>query len=100
MRCSRLTGLVAAFSTASDTTAVPPIAGGECLSYPIDSTLVQSAGHTWKFSVRHMKIIRKRSPHTGRTYIAVPAEVSNLRVSGQSPAQLRQLTSRGWGAAI
>ena len=56
-------------------------ADGDSLSYSIGSTLVQSAGHTWNVSIRHMEINREGLTQPGHTLSATPAEISDFVVT-------------------
>ena len=54
---------------------------GDGLSYSLGSTLVQSAGHTWNLSLRHMEINRTGSPDTHHTLSATPQELTDIQIS-------------------
>jgi hypothetical protein len=53
----------------------------DSLSYSIGSTLVQSAGHTWNISLRHMEINRIGAPDLRHTLTPTPQELIDLQVS-------------------
>ena len=52
---------------------------GDGLSFSLGSTLVQSAGHTWNLSLRHMEI--NRSPDSRHTLSATPQELTDIQIS-------------------
>jgi len=54
---------------------------GDGLSFSLGSTLVQSAGHTWNLSLRHMEINRKGSPDARHTLSATPQELLDIQLS-------------------
>ena len=54
---------------------------GDGLSFSLGSTLVQSAGHTWNVSLRHMEINRKGSPDSHHTLSATPQELIDIQLS-------------------
>ena len=54
---------------------------GDGLSFSLGSTLVQSAGHTWNLSLRHMEINRKGSPDSRHTLSATPQELIDIQLS-------------------
>ncbi len=56
-------------------------ADGDSLSYSLASTLVQSAGHTWNVSLRHMEINRIGAPDSRHTLTPTPQELTDLQVS-------------------
>ena len=56
-------------------------ADGDSLSYSFGSTLVQSAGHSWNISLRHMEINREGSARPGHTLSATPAEATDVQIS-------------------
>ena len=56
-------------------------ADGDSLSYSLGSTLVQSAGHTWNVSIRHMEINRVGDVRTGHTLSATPSEISDVQIT-------------------
>ena len=67
-------------------------ADGDSLSYSIGSTLVQSAGHSWNVSLRHMDINGEGSTMPGHTVSEGPAEITDFQVS--HARRLRQGTLR------
>jgi len=54
---------------------------GDGLSSSIGSTLVQSAGHAWNLSLRHMEINRVGSPDSHHTLSATPQELIDIQLS-------------------
>jgi hypothetical protein len=54
---------------------------GDGLSYSLGSTLVQSAGHTWNLSLRHIEINRRGSPDSRHTLSATPQELTDIQIS-------------------
>ena len=54
---------------------------GDGLSFSLGSTLIQSAGHTWNLSLRHMEINRKGSPDSRHTLSATPQELLDIQLS-------------------
>jgi hypothetical protein len=54
---------------------------GDGLSYSLGSTLVQSAGHSWNLSLRHMEINRIGSPDMRHTLSATPQELTDIQIS-------------------
>jgi hypothetical protein len=54
---------------------------GDGLSYSLGSTLVQSAGHTWNLTLRHMEINRSGPPDSRHTLSATPQELTDIQVS-------------------
>jgi len=54
---------------------------GDTLSYSIGSTLVQSAGHSWDFSLRYMKINRIGIPSSRHTLSPTPQELTDVQIS-------------------
>jgi hypothetical protein len=54
---------------------------GDGLSYSLGSTLVQSAGHTWNISLRHMEINRAGVPDMRHTLSPTPQEFADIQVS-------------------
>ena len=54
---------------------------GDGLSFSLGSTLVQSAGHTWNLSLRHMEINRIGSPDSRHTLSATPQELMDIQIS-------------------
>jgi len=54
---------------------------GDGLSFSLGSTLVQSAGHTWNLSLRHMEINRIGSPDSRHTLSATPQELIDMQLS-------------------
>ena len=54
---------------------------GDGLSFSLGSTLVQSAGHTWNLSLRHMEINRAGSPDSRHTLSATPQELIDIQIS-------------------
>ena len=54
---------------------------GDGLSFSLGSTLVQSAGHTWNVSLRHMEINRIGSPDSRHTLSATPQELIDIQLS-------------------
>ena len=54
---------------------------GDGLSYSLGSTLVQSAGHTWNLSLRHMEINRIGPPNSRHTLSATPQELTDIQIS-------------------
>jgi hypothetical protein len=54
---------------------------GDGLSFSLGSTLVQSAGHTWNLSLRHMEINRSGSPDSRHTLSATPQELTDIQIS-------------------
>ncbi len=54
---------------------------GDGLSFSLGSTLVQSAGHTWNLSLRHMEINRIGSPDPNHTLSATPQELMDIQIS-------------------
>ena len=54
---------------------------GDGLSFSLGSTLVQSAGHTWNLSLRHMEINRKGSPDSHHTLSPTPQELTDIQIS-------------------
>ncbi len=53
----------------------------DTLSYSIGSTLVQSAGHTWNFSLRYMEINRIGLPNSRHSLTPTPQELTDLQLS-------------------
>ena len=45
------------------------------------STLVQSAGHTWKATIRYMEINREGAPNPRHTLSPTPKELLDIQVS-------------------
>ena len=56
-------------------------ADGDSLSYSFGSTLVQSAGHTWNISLRHMEINRIGAPDPRHSLTPTPQDLIDLQVS-------------------
>jgi hypothetical protein len=54
---------------------------GDGLSYSLGSTLVQSAGHTWNLSLRHMEINRTGPPDLHHTLSPTPQELTDIQIS-------------------
>jgi hypothetical protein len=54
---------------------------GDGLSHSLGSTLVQSAGHTWNFSLRFMEINRTGDPDSRHTLSATPQELTDIQIS-------------------
>ena len=54
---------------------------GDTLSYSLGSTLVQSAGHSWNVSLRHMEINRLGTPNPQHTLTPTPQEFIDVQVS-------------------
>ena len=54
---------------------------GDTLSYSIGSTLVQSAGHSWNISLRHMEINRIGAPDIQHSLTPTPQELTDLQVT-------------------
>jgi hypothetical protein len=54
---------------------------GDGLSFSLGSTLVQSAGHTWNLSLRHMEINRKGLPDPRHTLSTTPQELTDIQLS-------------------
>ena len=54
---------------------------GDGLSFSLGSTLVQSAGHTWNLSLRHMEINRMGSPDSRHTLSATPQDLLDIQLS-------------------
>ena len=54
---------------------------GDGLSFSLGSTLVQSAGHTWNLSLRHMEINREGPPDMRHTLSATPQELTDIQIS-------------------
>jgi len=54
---------------------------GDTLSYSLGSTLVQSAGHSWDFSLRYMKINRFGEPNPLHTLSPTPQELTDVQIS-------------------
>ncbi|MEE4163751.1 MAG: capsule assembly Wzi family protein [Woeseiaceae bacterium] len=52
---------------------------GDGLSYSIGSTLVQSAGHVWNVSLRHMELNREGPAQPGHTITASPQELTDIQ---------------------
>ncbi len=56
---------------------------GDGLSYSIGTTLVQSAGHVWNVSLRHMELNREGSPQPGHTISPNALDLTDVQVSYQ-----------------
>ncbi len=56
-------------------------ADGDSLSYSIGSTLVQSGGHFWNISLRHMEINREGVPNARHTLTPTAQDLTDLHVS-------------------
>ena len=56
-------------------------ADGDTLSYSMGSTLVQSVGHSWIFSLRYMEINREGAPNSRHTLTPTPQELIDLQIS-------------------
>lgn len=54
---------------------------GDGLSYSIGTTLVQPAGHTWNFSVRHIDINRLGDPDPRHSLSSTPQELVDAQIS-------------------
>jgi hypothetical protein len=54
---------------------------GDGLSYSIGSTLVQSAGHTWNISFRHMELNRQGSPQPNHSITASAQDLTDLQIT-------------------
>ena len=54
---------------------------GDGLSYSLGSTLVQSAGHTWNLSLRHIEINRAGVPDTRHSLSPTPQEYTDIQLS-------------------
>jgi hypothetical protein len=54
---------------------------GDGLSYSLGSTLVQSAGHTWNFLLRHMEINRAGAPDSFHSLSATPQDFTDIQLS-------------------
>ncbi len=56
-------------------------ADGDTLAYSLGSTLVQSAGHIWSFSLRYMEINRDGAPQPRHTLTPTPQDLTDLQIS-------------------
>jgi len=54
---------------------------GDTLSYSIGSTLIQSDGHSWNFSLRYMEINRLGEPNPRHTLTPTPQELLDIQIS-------------------
>lgn len=54
---------------------------GDGLSYSLGSTLVQSDGNLWNFSIRHMEINRIGPPSPRHTLSATPQQIIDIQIS-------------------
>jgi hypothetical protein len=54
---------------------------GDGLSFSLGTTVVQSSGHTWNLSLRHMEINREGSPDSRHTLSATPQELTDIQIS-------------------
>jgi hypothetical protein len=54
---------------------------GDGLSYSLGSTLVQSAGHTWNVSIRHMELNREGSPQPRHTVTATAQDLTDVQIT-------------------
>lgn len=54
---------------------------GGGLFYLLDSTLVQSAGHSWNMSLRYMEINPAGAPSTTHSLSATPQELADLQLT-------------------
>ncbi|MEO1246019.1 MAG: capsule assembly Wzi family protein [Pseudomonadota bacterium] len=54
---------------------------GDGLSYSIGSTLVQSAGHIWNISLRHMELNREGAPQPNHTVSPTARDLTDVQVS-------------------
>jgi len=56
-------------------------ADNDTLSYSIGSTLVQSAGHSWNFSLRYMELNRIGNPDSRNSLTPTPQELTDIQIS-------------------
>ena len=54
---------------------------GDGLTWSLGSTLVESAGHSWNLTVRHMELNRAGTPDARHTLTATPQDLSDLQIS-------------------
>jgi hypothetical protein len=54
---------------------------GDGLSYSIGSTLVQSAGHVWNVSLRHMEINRDGAAQPGHTISPTAQDLTDIQIT-------------------
>jgi len=61
---------------------------GDGLSYSIGTTLVQSTGHVWNVSLRHMELNRDGSPQPGHTVAPTARDLTDIQVSHERHTRL------------
>ena len=61
---------------------------GDGLSYSIGTTLVQSAGHVWNVSLRHMELNREGSPQPDHTVSPTARDLTDIQVSHERRTRL------------
>jgi len=54
---------------------------GDTLSYSLGSTLIQSDGHSWNFSLRYMEINRLGEPNPRHTLTPTPQKLLDVQIS-------------------
>ena len=54
---------------------------GDGRTYSLESTLVQSAGHSWNFTLRYMELNRVGNPGTRHTLTATPQELADIQLT-------------------
>ena len=65
---------------------------GDGLSYSIGTTLVQSAGHIWNVSVRHMELNREGSPQPFHTVSPTARDLTDIQVSYERDTSFGRFT--------
>jgi hypothetical protein len=54
---------------------------GDGLTYSAGSTWVESEGHTWNVTLRHMELNRAGAPNAGHTLTATPQELADVQLT-------------------
>jgi len=65
---------------------------GDGLSYSIGTTLVQSAGHVWNVSLRHMELNREGPPQPAHTISSIARDLTDVQVSYERDTRVGRFT--------
>ena len=63
-------------------------ADADSLSYSLGSTLVQSAGHVWSISLRHIEINREGTPNPRHTLTPTRQDLTDLQVAHERETRI------------
>ncbi len=65
---------------------------GDGLSYSIGSTLVQSAGHVWNISLRHMELNRQGSPQPNHSVAPTARDLTDIQITYERQSRFGRFT--------